>query len=108
MEIWGLHIVSLETLKKSVDFSEKALKVVRDSGIRSIEGIILGNLGISYRKLGDFGKAIECSEQALRINKKVKNKSVEGIVLGNLGLAYHDLGAFEKAIEYYRAGTQNY
>ena len=97
----GVTYRKLGDLKKSVDFSEKALKVVRDSGSRSIEGIILGNLGISYRKLGDLGKAIECSEQALRINKKVKNKSVEGIVLGNLGLAYHDLGAFEKAIEYY-------
>jgi tetratricopeptide (TPR) repeat protein len=109
MEVYGLILGNLGTsyrmlgdLRKAVYFSERALKLVKDSRIRSIEGLLLGNLGLSYRKLGDFGKAIECSEQALKFTKNGKNKSVEGLILGNLGLAYHELEEFGKAVEYYQ------
>lgn len=108
LEVYGLILGNLGTsyrmlgdLRKSVYFSERALKLVKDSRIRSIEGLLLGNLGLSYRKLGEFGKAIECSEQALKFTRKAKNKSVEGLILGNLGLAYHELEEFGKAAEYY-------
>ena len=108
IEVHGLILGNLGTayrmlgeLRKAVDFSEHALKIMKESESRSIKGLRLGNLGLSYRKLGDFGKAITCSEQALEITKKVKNKSVEWIILGNLGLAYYELGEFGKAIEYY-------
>ena len=64
-------------------------------------GVVLGNLGIAYKNLGQVKKAIEYHEQALVIAKDIGDRRNEGIWLGSLGLAYSDLEQVEKAIDYY-------
>ncbi|HUV02920.1 MAG TPA: tetratricopeptide repeat protein [Desulfobacteria bacterium] len=88
--------------KKSLEHSEKALKIAREIGDRRNEGAVLGNLGLAYSALGQVEKAIEYYEQALGIAREIGDRRNEGADLGNLGLAYRDLGQVGKAIEYHQ------
>ena len=71
--------------EKSIDCSEKALKIAKDIGDRRNEGVWLGNLGLAYRALGQVEKAIECYEDALVIGKEIKDLTIIGFCEKNLG-----------------------
>ena len=87
--------------EKSIDCSEKALKIAREMRNRQSEGTTLKNLGNVYSDLGQVEKAIEYHEDALVIAKEIGDRRGEGNALGNLGNVYSDLGQVEKAIEYH-------
>ena len=70
-------------------------------GDRAGEGKAYGNLGNTYRSLGDFQKAIEYQERSLEFSTEVGDRAGEGKAYGNLGSAYNSLGDFRKAIEYH-------
>jgi len=63
-----------------------------------------GNLGCTYRSLGDFSQAIKYHTQDLAIAKEVGDRAGEGSANGNLGIAHQALGDFSQAIKYH---TQN-
>jgi len=79
---------------------EPALAAARRLKRRDWEGVALGNLGITYGKLGEYRRAIEYHEQDLRIAREIGDHQGEGNALGNLGLAYDSLGEYRRAIEY--------
>lgn len=81
---------------------EKAVEAARSLEYREAECNHLGNLGNSYRIIGDSPKAIECLEQALAISREMGNRLIEGQALGALGSAYYIQSNFPKAIEYYK------
>ena len=80
---------------------ETALNAARRLSKKETEGTHLGNLGGTYRDLGDVPKAIEFYEQSLVIDREIRDRRGEGAALGNLGSAYRDLGDARKAIEFY-------
>lgn len=86
----------------AVQSGQQALKVYRQLKDRHGEGQALGNLGITYEAIGDYGKAIEFNQQALAIMRELKDRQGEGQVLGNLGNAYTALGDYKKATESYQ------
>ncbi|MHC1599699.1 MAG: tetratricopeptide repeat protein [Candidatus Methanospirareceae archaeon] len=109
-EISGYLLSSLGDLylqiglyEKSIDCSEKALKIVREMGNRQSGGVTLGNLGNAYYSLGQVEKAIKHYEDALAIAREIGDRRNERIWLGSLGNAYRALGQVEKAIEYHEA-----
>lgn len=62
----------------------------------------MGNLGDTYRTMGQAKWAIEHFEKALATARKLGDWHSEGNCLGNLGLAYRDLGQIEEARQYLR------
>lgn len=97
LDYWGNYAVLIDLYSKMLpedDYGNEAF-------LNNIEvhGLILGNLGTSYRMLGDLRKAVYFSERALQLVKDSKIRSIEGLLLGNLGLSYRKLGDFGKAIE---------
>jgi tetratricopeptide (TPR) repeat protein len=107
-EISGYLLYSLGDLylqigsyKKSLEYSQKALKVAQDIGDRQNEGASLRIIGSAYANMGQVELAIEYHQQALAIAKEIGDRRGEGSDLGNLGLAYSSLGQVERAIEYY-------
>src|SRR6478672_860376 len=79
---------------------QQALIIYREIKDRIGEGRVLGNLGVTYKSLGDYAKAIEYQQQSLVIKREIKDREGEGASLGNLGIAYQYLGNYPKAIEY--------
>jgi tetratricopeptide (TPR) repeat protein len=63
--------------------------------------ITLGNLGNTYRDLGDTAQAVELLERALTIFEAVygPDRPQVAITLGNLGNAHRDLGDTAQAVE---------
>jgi len=63
------------------------LKIAKEIGDRAGEGRAYGNLGNTYRSLGDYQKAIDYHEKHLKIAKQIGDQAGEGNAYGNLGNA---------------------
>ena len=83
-----------------MEYYERHLKIAKQVGDRAGEGIANGNIGNTYRSLGNFTKAVDCHESCLKIAKEVGDRATEGRAYGNLGSDFHGLGDFKKAIGY--------
>jgi len=82
---------------------EAALLVHREVEDRRTEGIVLGNLGILHRQLGDSSLSQSYYEAALSLHREVGDLRFEGTVLGNLGILYLEQGQPARALECYEA-----
>ncbi len=67
----GMLYRQISRYEKSIDCSEKALNIARETGNRRDEGTFLGNLGNAYSDIAQVEKAIECYEDALVIAKEI-------------------------------------
>ena len=61
----------------AVEHYQQALAIAREIGDLRGEGNSLGNLGMTYRNLGQVKKAIECTEKAFAIFKEIKSPNAE-------------------------------
>ncbi len=90
----------LGQVKQGMKFYRTALKIYRDLGDTSGEGITLGRLGIAYRLLGQAEPAIDHLQQALDIARRYRDERAEGINLANLGIAHRLAGQIDRTISY--------
>lgn len=67
---------------------------------RTNEAAWMGNLGDTYRTMGQAKWAIEHFEKALAVARQLGDWQSEANCLGNLGLAYRDLGDVTQAQQY--------
>ncbi len=70
--------------------------------IRQDEGYWQGNLGNTYRDLGQVEKSINYYQKAMIIAKEIGDGYNESNWLGSLGNTYSTLGQAEQAINYYQ------
>ena len=98
----GLEQYQASKFAAAKQFWQQALKIYREIEDRRGEGQALGNLGITFRAIGEYNKAIEYQLQALVIYQKLKDRKAEGQVAGNLGNAYAAIGEYSKAIKYHQ------
>jgi len=96
----GIQQFNVSLFQEALQSWESALAIYRETGKRTREGLVLGNLGAIYLSLGQYGQAIELFEQQLVIARDFGGRASEGPALNNLGVAYLDLGQYERAIEF--------
>ena len=77
-----------------MDYQNKRLNIAKELRDRHGKGSAYGNLGNTYRSLGDFKKAIEYHEGHLSIARELGERDREGRACGNLGRDYLLLGDF--------------
>ena len=90
-------LLTLGLLDAALDFSERALGMVSDGSVR--EAMMLGNLGLIYRRRGELGRAEEMHRKSLDIAENLGNQEGMAKQYGNLGLIYLTRGEFDKAEE---------
>lgn len=73
-----------DDLAASVELSRQALPVERELGNRRAEAITLGNLGIAWFALGEFGRARHYMDEGLRLTRAVGDLASETNPLLNL------------------------
>ena len=73
---------------------------------RKEQGLAYGNIGIGFRKIGQFQKAKNYHEEELKIAKETRNKAGEANALLNLGSAYCGLRRFGDAKCCYQEGLE--
>jgi tetratricopeptide (TPR) repeat protein len=87
--------------RESIRWLEPALTASQRLKQRQWEGAAMGNLGIAYRKLGEYRRAVAYYEQQLQITREVGDRRGEASALSNLGNAYDALDEYRRAIEYH-------
>ena len=92
----------LGEMQKSIEITERSLRLSREVGNREHEGSNLNNLGVCYKELGDYEKGILYLTQALDIQRETNDKRGEAIVLNNLGGCYLLSGDLTKAEDLYQ------
>ena len=76
---------------------DKAIAIANRHG----EGIILANLGDTYRQLRRFADALVCLNQALDISREIDDRHGEGYALVRLGDTYRELRRVDDALDAY-------
>ena len=99
LDLWGNYTVLIDLYSKLLPENHFGDEILLKN--RQVHGVILKNLGIAYRILGETRKGIEYYEQAMKIAREIGDRKGESANLGNLGNAYSDLGEPKKTIEYY-------
>jgi len=61
--------------------------------------VFLDNLGIVYKKLGQYQKALSYYQQALEIDREIGDRRGEEADLNNIGVVYKNLGKYQQAKE---------
>ena len=78
------------------------MKIAKELGDRSGEGIANGCIGNAYQFLGDFKSAKDYHERHLKIAKELGDILSEGTACANLGKSSKFLGQVTAAIKYYQ------
>ncbi|WP_373525867.1 tetratricopeptide repeat protein, partial [Nostoc sp.] len=102
--------VKANSYTKAIEYYQQSLKIIQQLSNspqekqrqRSQKAVILGNLAIAYRVVGNYSAAIEFNHKALQIFRELKDYQTQGKVLGNLGNAYQSLGDYDNAIASYQ------
>lgn len=81
-------------------YHEKDLEIAKEVEDKAGEARAYGNLGNSYRRVGNCEKTIEEQKLNLKIAEEVKNRAGQGQACGCLGDAYYRLGDVKQAIKY--------
>jgi tetratricopeptide (TPR) repeat protein len=89
-----------EVLSKSLNLFRQAPQQIKElARNRSMEGIILHNIGTLYRNRGDLRKAIEYYDQALKIAVDKKRLGLESSALNSMSLVNLAFGEPRKALQ---------
>jgi serine/threonine protein kinase/tetratricopeptide (TPR) repeat protein len=63
---------------------ERSLTMARTAGNVALEPRVLGNLGVTYKALGDFGRAVDYLSQSYKLNTKLGDEQEAARNLTNL------------------------
>lgn len=98
------YILSMQFYSKALEIWQDLLKNNSDKlQIRIIKGRIastLGNIGIVYRKQGNYPKALDYYFQSLKTDEEIGIKKDIATDLGNIGIVYYKLKNNPKMLEY--------
>ncbi|MBI5351279.1 MAG: tetratricopeptide repeat protein [Chloroflexi bacterium] len=100
----GLSLYRLGNVRQAVIFLERSLNIIEHQNDIPHIPILLLDLGMAYREVGDYLKASAVYEQALKIWKQDGNLYWQAILLNNMGVMHHGNGEYEKAVQAFEEG----
>jgi signal transduction histidine kinase/Tfp pilus assembly protein PilF len=86
---------------KSIEFTEKALKIYEELGNRSKISSCYGNIGAAYLRQADYLKALEYYQKSLKISKELGDKKITATCYNDIGIIYYQRGDLSKTLEYF-------
>ena len=81
---------------------QEALQAFRAASNRRGEAIVLGNIGVCYKNLGEYQDALRFHAQALQMKRALGDREQEGRTLANIGQVYWKLADYPRALDHYR------
>jgi tetratricopeptide (TPR) repeat protein len=81
-------------LQEALDGYNQALKIMRETGDRGAEGILLNKIGYVHYLQGEMAQAIDTYEQALDARRDAGDLHGEGNTLHDISIAYAAHGDF--------------
>ncbi|MFC1848896.1 protein kinase [candidate division CSSED10-310 bacterium] len=86
-------------MPKAFTLIKSGLRLARKIGDRNHEGVLLGQLAVFHRDLGQWDKAADLFQQALLICRELGTIYEEGGFLGDFGLMFYYTGKLDQAEE---------
>lgn len=86
---------------KSINYSNKILKIAKKHKIKKTQSTALNNLANSYNYLNKFDVAIKYYNDSLKINQDIGDKSGIATSLENIGKIYKKLKKYNSCFEYF-------
>jgi tetratricopeptide (TPR) repeat protein len=77
---------------------QQALALAKSSNYMLGQGIAYGQLGLTYRAIGNYPKALEVLEQQRQIALKINNWRGEATAYRHMGLVYMDMHKYTESI----------
>lgn len=102
----GAVLGSLGRAKASVDAYEKALRIGRESGLVSLQGTALNNIGDSYLISKDYPKAEVFARQAMEVYKETGEMGGLAAAQSNVGFALMGQGKIREGAAEVRSAIQ--
>lgn len=82
-----------------IRWAQIGLEVARAQGERTLEAVLLNEIGYSYRKKGFWDKALEHYESSRAIREAIDDRAGLAQSLNNIGLIYSNKGLWDEALE---------
>ena len=79
----------------------EALPLLRSAGYREREAIVLNNIGLFYRTLGELNDAVDFFNQAVTLRREIGDRRGEAISLNHLGRVHVALGEIQRGLDLY-------
>ena len=86
--------------RRFLEYSLKALKIAEDNNLIEDKSMILINIGIAYKEMGDYEKAIEYALDALKTFEKLGDKNMIAICCSSIGNLYIETKEYNKSLKY--------
>lgn len=87
-------------MRQSVDYGLLALPLMRQYGSEEDVAITCGNMGISYRRLGQNDSAAILYQQGLQVAMQAADAESQAYLSNNLSVLYADMGRYDESIAY--------
>ena len=84
---------------------EEALRTARAAGDRHGEAVVLGNIGVCHKNLGDYDRAMRFHEQSLALKRTLDDQEQIGRTLSNIGQVRWLQGRYFEALKAYEEAT---
>ena len=89
-------------LKEALATFDRALQMARVEGDRQLEAVILNDIGVVHRNLGNYPLAGQFLNQALTIRQNINNPQGIGQTLMNLGALASSQADYPQALDFYQ------
>lgn len=87
-------------MRRSVDYGRRALPLMRTYGSNEDFAIMCGNIGISYRRLGQNDSAATFYQEGLQRAVAMNDNDSRAYLANNLSVLYCEMGRYEEAVHY--------
>jgi CHAT domain-containing protein len=98
----GLRLSDQGQQSEALKRHQQALDIVHRIKARKLEGIILNNIGLAFKRLNNYTQALKLYQQAISIYQEVKDEALEGITLNNIANIYKSQGDIPRALDIYQ------
>lgn len=93
-------------MRRSVGYGRLALPLMRRYGTPEDVAITCGNMGISYRRLGQNDSAAILYQQGLQVAMQADDAESQAYLCNNLSVLYADIGRYDESIDYANKGAE--
>jgi signal transduction histidine kinase len=92
--------------QKTIDYSNQAISLSRQSNDKRSEGLSLLALGNGLDNIGDYLKALENMQYSLQIFKNIADNNLMSKAFIEIGMVYNRYSNFPKALENFKYAAQ--
>lgn len=93
---------------RAIEYGLQALGLAEQLDFKRGMASALNNLGIVYRRRGNYPQALDYHLKALKISDENKDSNDIGQALNRIGLIYQGQGNFSSALEYFQRSREVY